>query len=132
MNTQPVFSNAGYVQPLEIRKGSDLVFSLTLFAGTQAEPLHLSNVAEVKATLKHATLAAQYDFTCTLDADLESGIVNLYLPETITDVLELSSTSKFVKANYNWTADAKMTGTGYIFPICYGPVTVVKGETQWP
>lgn len=131
MNTQPVFSNAGYVQPLEIRKGADFIISLTLFAGTDAEPLDLANVQSIKARLRKTDNTGAVDFGYTLAADTASGVVTLTLDNLVTDTLELSPTSKMAKANYDWTADVQMV-TGEILPICYGPVKVIEGETQWP
>lgn len=131
MSTQPVFSNRGFVQPLEIRKGADFVLSIALFVGDVKEPLNLNNVLEIRATLKKVSTAALINFIPVLLMDAPAaGVVELQLPLAITSTLELSDTSIMKPANYSWTVDVKLLG-GKVLPICDGPVKVVKGDTQW-
>jgi hypothetical protein len=132
MSTQPVFSNKGAVQPLEIRKGADFVFTLALFVGDVKEPLNLNNVQEVRAALVKVGTTTIIPMPATLLMDApEQGVVELDLALSVTNTLELSDPSSFKPANYHWTADVKLTN-GQVLPICTGPVRVIKGDTQWP
>jgi hypothetical protein len=127
-----VYSNAGYEQPLEIRKGSDLDFTLTLFAGQASEPLDLNGVAEVVAVLRKVGAPDNLIlFQCTLATDKLSGVVRLFLDRDITKNLELSPTRLFAPVNYKWTADVRMADDR-VLPICFGNVKIIEGETQWP
>jgi hypothetical protein len=131
MRTQPVYSNAGFVQPLEIRKGSDFVIVLLLLNGSPEVPVDVTGL-EVKARMTRVGADTFVDFVPTIQVRADgNAYVELKIDRAVTSGLDLSPISMMAPPIYNWTCDIKMS-TGNVTPICYGPCKVIKGETVWP
>ena len=126
--TQPLFSNAGFEQPIEIRKGVDFLLQLKFFQGElNGEPFDLTG-CDVRARLIYSGTGAAWDFTTPdFSATAAAGVCDLVLPVSITNTLVESPTSKMAKPDYTWYCDVKLADNT-IVPFCQGPATVIKGS----
>lgn len=130
MRTQPVYSNAGFIQPIEIRQGADFDIVLALFNGTAENPISPVGVTG-KATMRNLSAGTVTHFVVTI-LDVDGSVhAQFHLDPSVTASLALSPTSLMAAPIYSWNADVKLAD-GRIVPMCYGPGKVLKGETSWP
>lgn len=124
---QPVYSNAGFVQPLSIRQNARFAVHLTV-TNPDGTAYDLTG-AEVRARVTNrASTPVFYDFV--FDAPDGNEIYG-YLEEVVTATMVPSPVGRLVDPDHSWQCDIK-TVAGEIIPYCYGPVTVVAGLIEWP
>jgi hypothetical protein len=129
----PVFSNAGFIQPLEIRQGADFSIELQFFldaVGGEAYDLTGCEVRARVVPLEPAEGApTSFDFTFVNDSPLD-GIIEGTMAAAITATMTPSPTARLRDPDHRWDCDVKLAD-GTIVPFCRGPVTVIKGEVEW-
>jgi len=125
--TQPVFSNRGFEQPLEITKGADFVLQLMFFEDeAQLSPYDVTGVS-IKARLtKTGDVEVHTDFVCDI-VDGAGGVGRAQLSETTTNGLTVSPVSRMTDTGYKWECKVKLVD-GTILPYCWGPVRVADSE----
>ncbi len=127
--TAPLFSNAGFLQALEVRKGSTFRFEIEL-TNEDDTPYDTADIDEVRAAMIPVGGGTAINFTCDLVAPSTTGKAGGYLTAAQTGALT-AYVGKLPVATYEWNCDIKMAN-GDIIPFCYGPVFVVGGAVTWP
>lgn len=128
--SQPLYSNLGFEQPLEISKGSTFPIELRVYSDEEnLVPMDLTGY-EVKAVLQSIAdplIKHYFDFVNAPGAD---GVVHGTLPASATAQLTANDRRMSVAA-YRWACELK-SPTSEILPFCYGPVVVRSNGVDWP
>ena len=127
--TQPLYSNLGFEQPLELSKGSDFFIEFNVYADNAGTPLDLTG-HEMKAVVQSKTSTEDvfpFDFTdAVFDA---TGIVRAKLAASVTQQL-VANDKKMSVAGYRWACEIR-DPDGNILPYCYGDVFVRSNAVIW-
>ena len=123
-----LYSNAGFEQVLEIRKGATFNMEVSI-ADT------LDQVMDITGWEFRATVASKLDpaesvdqsFEFTIDGPTGKAIGTLTPAKTDTLV---ANDSRMAVARYRWNCDAKLP-TDEIIPICFGDVLVKNTDVDW-
>lgn len=126
--SQPLYSNLGFEQPLEIAKGSTFKMEFEVLAdGAAKVPYDLTDHV-VRAVLASVDGEYQTEFICDI-TEPQRGIAHARLEPTQT--IELAANDRRMSINaYRWACEIK-TPQGEIIPYCYGPVAVRSNGIDW-
>ena len=129
---QPLYSNAGFLQPIEIRKNADFEVQLELTTPAETpdqedDPFDLTGCL-VRARLKKTGTDHVWNFVGSITAPATDGVARLKLGAAATGDanMALSPTGVLRDPDYTWAADVVLPD-GTVVPYCYGPARVVGG-----
>lgn len=126
---QTLYSNLGFAQPLEIRKGSTFPIQLTVVESDDVTPYDLTG-CEVRAVVARINNPTEkYDFVFDVAGNQEDGTVTGELPSAATSQLAANDARMGVQ-QYRWQCDIKLAD-GTIMPFCHGEVFVRSGDIDW-
>lgn len=122
---QPLYSNAGFVQPLEIRKYSDFTIQLVLKEGEiDGDPFNLTDCTILARLSQTANAIGPWDFECSIIGPPTDGIAECVLPRLINGSIPASPASLMASTGYTWACDIILSDST-IVPYCHGPVRIV-------
>jgi len=123
-----LYSNAGFEQVLEIRKGATFNMEISI-ADTLDQVMDITGW-ELRATVASKATppeTASQDFAFVLDGPAGKATGTLVPAKTDTFV---ANDNRMAVARYRWNCDAKLP-TGEIIPICFGDVLVKNTDVDW-
>lgn len=134
--TQPLYSNRGFQQMLEISEGSTFPLEIRLSDPSDPSgdtPYDLSG-CEVRARVQRVRGPVPnggyegYDFEFSID-DPASGIARGFLTPAQTKAMDAND-AKMQTPVYAWACEVKLAD-GTIVPFCHGDVLVRTGIINW-
>jgi hypothetical protein len=125
-----LYSNAGFEQVLEIRKGATFKLQLSIADTNDA-------AIDITGWEFRATVASKQDPPESASQNFTFGTLNVNGLGTVVGTLTPTKTGTLVAndnrmavARYRWNCDAK-TPEGEIIPICFGDVLVKNTDVDW-
>lgn len=127
--SQPLYSNLGFEQPLEIAKGSTFKIELAVFADVANRTPYDLTGCEMRAVLQSLTNPDEkyaFIFNGVLGPD---GIAQGMLTSTATAAL-VANDKRLAPPMYRWACEFR-TPQNEVIPFCYGFVTVRSNGIDW-